>query len=142
MKQFKFILSGGGTVGHINPALAIAKELRFRYPNCKILFVGAKGRMEMKIIPSEGFKIIGLWISGYVRKKIIQNILLPFKLIVSFFQSLFICVNFKPDLLLEQEDMLVFQFYLLPNIKVTYHSSRTNLILLSTDFYQKGKFNF
>lgn len=58
MKQFKFILSGGGTVGHINPALAIAKELRFRYPNCKILFVGAKGRMEMKIIPSEGFKII------------------------------------------------------------------------------------
>ena len=70
MKQFKFILSGGGTVGHINPALAIAKELRFRYPNCKILFVGAKGRMEMKIIPSEGFKIIGLWISGYVRKKL------------------------------------------------------------------------
>ena len=100
MKQFKFILSGGGTVGHINPALAIAKELRFKYPNCKILFVGAKGRMEMKIIPSEGFKIIGLWISGYVRKKITQNILLPFKLIVSFFQSLFICVNFKPDLII------------------------------------------
>ena len=50
MKQFKFILSGGGTVGHINPAISIAKELRFKYPNCKILFVGAKGRMEMKII--------------------------------------------------------------------------------------------
>jgi len=100
VKQFKFILSGGGTVGHINPALALAKELRFKYPNCKILFVGAKGRMEMKIIPSEGFKIIGLWISGYIRKKIIQNVLLPFKLIVSFFQSLFICINFKPDLII------------------------------------------
>ena len=100
MKQFKFILSGGGTVGHINPSLALAKELRFKYPNCKILFVGAKGKMEMKIVPSEGFKIIGLWISGYVRKKIIQNILLPFKLTVSFFQSLIICINFKPDLII------------------------------------------
>ena len=100
MKQFKFILSGGGTVGHINPALALARELRLKYPNCKILFVGAKGKMEMKIVPSEGFKITGLWISGYIRKKIIQNILLPFKLIVSFFQSLFICINFKPDLII------------------------------------------
>ena len=100
MKQFKFILSGGGTVGHISPALALAKQLRFKYPNCKILFVGAKGKMEMKIVPSEGFKIIGLWISGFIRKKIVQNILLPFKLIVSFFQSLFICINFKPDLII------------------------------------------
>ena len=100
MKQFKFILSGGGTVGHISPAVALAKQLRFKYPNCKILFVGAKGKMEMKIVPSQGFKIIGLWISGFIRKKIIQNILLPFKLIVSFFQSLLICINFKPDLII------------------------------------------
>ena len=96
MKQFKFILSGGGTVGHINPAISIAKELRFKYPNCKILFVGAKGRMEMKIIPKHGFKIKGLWISGLQRSLSIKNIFVPFKLIFSLIQSLIELLIFKP----------------------------------------------
>ena len=63
MKEFKFIISGGGTGGHIYPAISISNELKLRYPNSKILFVGARDRMEMQIVPKYGFKIIGLSVS-------------------------------------------------------------------------------
>ena len=65
MKSIKFIISGGGTGGHIYPALAIATGIKENYKNSKILFVGALGKMEMDRIPREGFPIIGLWISGF-----------------------------------------------------------------------------
>ena len=100
MKQYKFILSGGGTVGHINPALALAKQLRFKYPNCKILFVGAKGKMEMKKVPSYGYKIIPIPISGFQRNNFFKNLFLPIKLIVSLISSLFIIIKYKPVLVI------------------------------------------
>ena len=77
MKQFRLIISGGGTGGHIYPALAIAKGLRKKYSDINILFVGAIGKMEMEKVPKEGFKIIGLWISGFKRSLSIQNLLFP-----------------------------------------------------------------
>ena len=77
--KYKFILSGGGTGGHIYPAVAIADELKSRYPDAEFLFVGASDRMEMHKIPSEGYNIIGLWFSGLQRGFKKQNLLLPFK---------------------------------------------------------------
>ena len=80
MKKYKVIISGGGTGGHIFPAIAIAKELEKMHPNIDLLFVGAQDRMEMEKIPSEGYNIIGLWISGFQRKLTIKNLLFPIKL--------------------------------------------------------------
>ena len=77
MKQLRVIISGGGTGGHIFPALAIAKALEKKVSNIEILFVGAKGRMEMTKIPAEGYKIEGLWISGLQRRLTIKNISFP-----------------------------------------------------------------
>jgi len=79
----KFILSGGGTGGHIFPALAIADELKVRFPNAAILFVGAEGKMEMQRVPEAGYPIEGLWISGIQRKLTLDNLMFPFKLISS-----------------------------------------------------------
>ena len=76
MKEFKFIISGGGTGGHIYPAISISNELKLRYPNSEILFVGAADRMEMQIVPKYGFKIIGLWISGFSRNFSIKNLII------------------------------------------------------------------
>ena len=98
MKQFRLIISGGGTGGHIYPALAIAKGLRKKYSDTNILFVGAKGKMEMEKVPMEGFKIIGLWISGFKRSFSIQNLLFPIKTIFSMVHSLRILIKFKPDI--------------------------------------------
>ena len=100
MKQFRLIISGGGTGGHIYPALAIAKGLRKKYSNTNILFVGAKGKMEMEKVPKEGFNIIGLWISGFKRSLSIQNLLFPIKLIFSMLHSLRIIKKFKPDIVI------------------------------------------
>ena len=98
MKQFRLIISGGGTGGHIYPALAIAKGLRKKYSNTNILFVGAIGKMEMEKVPKEGFNIIGLWISGFKRSLSIQNLLFPIKTIFSIVHSLRILKKFKPDI--------------------------------------------
>ena len=68
----KFLISGGGTGGHIYPALAIADELKVRFSNCNILFTGSNSRMEMNKIPKNGYKIKGLWISGFKRKSFFQ----------------------------------------------------------------------
>ncbi len=97
MKQYKFILSGGGTGGHIYPAIAIANELKSRFPNCYILFVGASDKMEMQKVPQAGYAIKGLWIAGIQRKLTLQNAMFPFKLISSLWKSRKIIKAFKPD---------------------------------------------
>ena len=100
MHKFKVILSGGGTGGHIFPALSIAHALKAKYPESDFLFVGAKGKMEMEKVPNAGFKIIGLWISGIQRKQLFRNILFPLKLIVSLLNSVVIVLNFKPHVVI------------------------------------------
>jgi len=98
MKQYKFIISGGGTGGHIYPAISIADRLLEVFPKSDITFVGSIGRMEMKTIPKYGYKIKGLFISGLKRKIFsFTNLFLPFKLLISFLQSIFIIVFNKPD---------------------------------------------
>jgi UDP-N-acetylglucosamine--N-acetylmuramyl-(pentapeptide) pyrophosphoryl-undecaprenol N-acetylglucosamine transferase len=92
----RIIIAGGGTGGHIFPAIAIANALIKLQPQTKILFAGAKGKMEMEKIPQAGFKIEGLDITGFNRSSLIKNIGLPFKLIKSFFQVKQIFKTFQP----------------------------------------------
>lgn len=97
MSNYKIILSGGGTGGHIYPAIAIANELKFRFPDAEFLFVGALDRMEMEKVPQAGYKIEGLWISGVQRKLTAKNLMFPFKLMSSLLKSREIVKRFKPD---------------------------------------------
>lgn len=99
-KKFKFIISGGGTGGHIYPAVAIANELKVRFPDAEFLFVGAKDKMEMQKVPQAGYKIEGLWISGIQRKLTLQNLAFPLKLVSSLFKSFLIIKRFKPDVVI------------------------------------------
>jgi UDP-N-acetylglucosamine--N-acetylmuramyl-(pentapeptide) pyrophosphoryl-undecaprenol N-acetylglucosamine transferase len=94
--SYRFILSGGGTGGHIYPAIAIANELKERYPDAEFLFVGAKDRMEMEKVPQAGYKIEGLWISGLQRKLTLKNLMFPFKVISSLMKAANIVRKFKP----------------------------------------------
>lgn len=96
-KQLKFILSGGGTGGHIYPAIAIADELKSRFPNAEFLFVGASNKMEMQKVPQAGYRIEGLWIAGLQRKLTLQNLMFPFKLLSSLLKARAIIKTFKPD---------------------------------------------
>lgn len=100
MKPYKVILSGGGTGGHIYPAIAIAREIQRRYPDTEFLFVGAKDRMEMEKVPNAGFDIEGLWISGIQRKVSIENLKFPFKLMSSLWKSNTIINRFQPDVVI------------------------------------------
>lgn len=93
----RIIIAGGGTGGHIFPAVAIAHALRKLQPSVEILFVGAKGKMEMEKVPQAGYKIEGLDIAGFNRSSLIKNIGLPFKLIKSFWQVRSILKTFQPD---------------------------------------------
>ena len=86
-KSPKVIVSGGGTGGHIFPAVAIANAIKLEYPDANILFVGAKGRMEMEKVPKAGFPIEGLWISGIQRKLTLSNLSFPLKLIASLWKA-------------------------------------------------------
>ena len=97
MKPYKFIISGGGTGGHIYPAIAIADALKLTYPDAEFLFVGAYGKMEMEKVPKAGYPIKGIWIAGLQRGSFLKNILFPLKLVVSFFQSVFILLWFRPN---------------------------------------------
>jgi UDP-N-acetylglucosamine--N-acetylmuramyl-(pentapeptide) pyrophosphoryl-undecaprenol N-acetylglucosamine transferase len=98
--NYRFILSGGGTGGHIYPAIAIADELKLRHPNAAFLFVGAKDRMEMEKVPKAGYKIKGLWISGIQRKLTLKNLMFPFKLISSLISAGKIVTKFKPHVVI------------------------------------------
>ena len=93
------ILSGGGTGGHIFPAIAVANFIRNKYPDSEILFVGAKGKMEMTRVPEAGYEIIGLKISGLQRRLTLENLLFPLKVISSYLASLKIIRKFKPDVI-------------------------------------------
>ena len=93
---YRLVISGGGTGGHIFPAIAIANEFKHRHPASEILFVGAKGRMEMSRVPEAGYRIIGLWISGLQRSLTFSNLLFPVKLMVSYLKASGILKNFKP----------------------------------------------
>ena len=96
-KKLNIIISGGGTGGHIYPAVAVAQELQKRIPNVNILFIGANDRMEMEKVPKAGYKIIGLWISGFQRSLSFKNLLFPVKVISAVVKSLQIIKEFKPD---------------------------------------------
>ncbi|RRO14999.1 undecaprenyldiphospho-muramoylpentapeptide beta-N-acetylglucosaminyltransferase [Flavobacteriaceae bacterium 14752] len=100
MKSWKIIISGGGTGGHIYPAIAIAQEIKKRQPNADILFVGAKDRMEMQKVPKAGFKIIGLWISGLQRKLTLSNLIFPVKLLLSMIKARQIIKKHHPDIVI------------------------------------------
>jgi UDP-N-acetylglucosamine--N-acetylmuramyl-(pentapeptide) pyrophosphoryl-undecaprenol N-acetylglucosamine transferase len=100
MKKLKFILSGGGTGGHIYPAIAIANELKSRFPDAEFLFVGAEDKMEMQKVPQAGYKIEGLWIAGLQRKLTLQNMMFPVKLMSSLRKSRAIINQFKPDVVI------------------------------------------
>ncbi|WP_417444581.1 undecaprenyldiphospho-muramoylpentapeptide beta-N-acetylglucosaminyltransferase [Joostella sp.] len=100
MSNYKFILSGGGTGGHIYPAIAIANELKHRYADAEFLFVGAEDRMEMEKVPQAGYEIEGLWISGIQRKLTLKNLMFPFKLISSIWKARKIVKSFQPDVVI------------------------------------------
>jgi len=97
LRPLKFIISGGGTGGHIFPAIAIANALKARLPDAEFLFVGAEGRMEMEKVPAAGYKIEGLWISGLQRRLTLSNLAFPFKVISSLLKARRILKDFKPD---------------------------------------------
>lgn len=99
MQQHKpnILISGGGTGGHIFPAIAIADALRKKLPECNILFVGAKGKMEMEKVPQAGYPIEGLWISGLQRKLTFSNLMFPVKLLSAMLKAGKIIRRFKPD---------------------------------------------
>ena len=98
MSLKKLIISGGGTGGHIFPAVAIANKVKEKYPEAEILFVGAEGKMEMEKVPKAGYEIVGLPIRGLQRKLTLKNLSVPFKLLASLSKAKKIIKNFQPDI--------------------------------------------
>lgn len=98
--QPKFIISGGGTGGHIYPAIAIANEIKAQIPKADILFVGARDKMEMQKVPAAGYPIKGLWIAGIQRRLTLQNLMFPVKFLSSLWKSRSIIKEFKPDVVI------------------------------------------
>ncbi len=96
-KKYKLLMSGGGTGGHIFPAIAIADGIKAKLSDVDILFVGAKGRMEMEKVPQAGYPIQGLWISGIQRSLTLKNLIFPFKLLNSLLKARRIVRQFQPD---------------------------------------------
>ena len=96
----RIIISGGGTGGHIFPAIAIANALKAAAGRVEILFIGAKGRMEMEKVPAAGYRIEGLTISGFQRRVTWKNLTFPFKLIMSLMKARSIIAKFKPDVVI------------------------------------------
>jgi len=93
----RIMFTGGGTGGHIFPAIAVAERVRDMVPDCDILFLGTKDKIEGKVVPAAGFKFKSIWISGFARKSIKENLLFPVKLVVSIIQSIVIAMKFKPQ---------------------------------------------
>jgi UDP-N-acetylglucosamine--N-acetylmuramyl-(pentapeptide) pyrophosphoryl-undecaprenol N-acetylglucosamine transferase len=100
LKPLKFLISGGGTGGHIFPAIAIANEIKLRHPDAIIEFVGARDRMEMEKVPAAGYKITGIWITGFQRSFSYKNLLFPLKVISSIERCYRILKSFKPDVVI------------------------------------------
>jgi len=96
--SYRFIVSGGGTGGHIFPAISIANELKKRFADAEILFVGAKGRMEMERVPAAGYRIEGLPVSGFDRKNMLRNVKVLLNLAISILKARKIIRTFKPDI--------------------------------------------
>lgn len=96
-KRYRVIISGGGTGGHVYPAIAIANKMKEMLPETEFLFIGAKGKIEMEKVPDAGYKIEGLWISGLQRKLTLKNLMFPIKLLSSMIKTKKIIKNFKPD---------------------------------------------
>lgn len=99
-RPYRFILSGGGTGGHIFPAVSIADEIKRRYPDADILFVGASGRMEMTRVPEAGYPIKGLPIAGIQRSLSLSNLAVPFKVVSSLWKARRIVRRFRPDVVI------------------------------------------
>ena len=97
MKLERVIISGGGTGGHIFPAISIANRIKLENPDAEILFIGAEGKMEMDKVPEAGYEIKGLWISGFQRRLTFKNLLLPFKIVASLLKARAIVRQFKPQ---------------------------------------------
>ena len=93
--MLRVIISGGGTGGHIFPAISIANALRETNSEVEILFVGAQGRMEMEKVPAAGYNIVGLPVAGFQRRFTLKNLLFPFKLVVSLAKAASIIKNFN-----------------------------------------------
>lgn len=100
MKPLRIIISGGGTGGHVYPAIAIAEAIMATAPNAQLLFIGAKGRMEMEKVPQAGFPIVGLKIAGFDRKNMLKNLGLPFKIIFSLWKARSEIKRFNPHLVI------------------------------------------
>lgn len=96
-KNLKIVMSGGGTGGHIFPAIAIADEIKKRFPTSEFLFIGANGKMEMEKVPQSGYKIVGLNIAGFDRGNLLKNVNLPFKVISSLMKAKKKIKEFNPD---------------------------------------------
>ena len=99
-ERLNILLSGGGTGGHIYPAIAIADELKQRHPGAEFLFVGAEDRMEMEKVPQSGYKIVGLNISGFQRSLSFKNLTFPFKVLGSLLKAAKLVKEFKPDVVI------------------------------------------
>ncbi len=99
-QAIRIVISGGGTGGHVFPAIAIADALRRQMPDAAVLFVGAKNKMEMNRVPKAGYEIKGLWISGIQRRMTLQNLVFPLKLISSLLGARKILKDFKPELVI------------------------------------------
>lgn len=95
-EPYRLIISGGGTGGHVFPAIAIANAFRERHKDADILFVGAEGKMEMTRVPDAGYRIVGLWIAGIKRSLSLSNIMFPIKLLVSYWKARKIVKSFRP----------------------------------------------
>lgn len=96
-KRLKILMSGGGTGGHIFPAIAIAQEIQKRFPQAEFLFIGANGKMEMEKVPQAGFQIVGLNIAGFDRGNVLKNFKLPFKILSSLTKARKTIKEFQPD---------------------------------------------
>jgi UDP-N-acetylglucosamine--N-acetylmuramyl-(pentapeptide) pyrophosphoryl-undecaprenol N-acetylglucosamine transferase len=93
---YRFLFAGGGTGGHLFPAVAVAEKIRLLIPEAEILFIGTKSKIEGRVVPLLGFKFKSIWIKGFSREINLENILFPLKLIVSIIESIFINLKFKP----------------------------------------------
>lgn len=93
----RILISGGGTGGHVFPAIAIADTIKKMRPDAEFLFIGAKGKLEMEKVPKAGYPIEGLWVSGFQRKLSLRNLLFPVKLAYSLIRAFRLVRRFKPD---------------------------------------------